>query len=174
MTENYDPFDVKELQEILDDYKVGASVMWKDIGPRVTQYVVSLPDGGKISSIKRIEQEIALLLGVVSVRVFPIPSIPAVGIEVPNEKPETVKIKDILNDSHYETVAQLAKASCSFSKIPFGIGKNAIGNVIIGDLKEMPHLLVAGQTGAGKSMFLNTLIISLLKNSTPKNCILCL
>lgn len=148
----------KKLQAILNNFKIKATVDGFTAGARTTRYEVKLSTGVSISKVKRSLDDIALWLGVESVRLIPIPEKNAVGLEVPNENIKTICLRSILDTQLFK------KAE---SKLAIGIGKTISGETVIGDIAEMPHLLVAGATGSGKSVFVNTLITSILYKATP-------
>ena len=150
----------ENLQIILDSYKIPAIVVNEIVGSRITTYEVKLIMGAKTNSLTRVANDIALNMGVENVIIKPIPENQTYGIEVPNKEVKIVNIKDIFASDQF----RYAK-----SKLTFGLGKDINGNVVVGDIKEMPHLLVAGATGAGKSVFVNALITSLLFKASPKD-----
>ena len=148
------------LEDTLASFGVGAKVVHIERGPAITRYELRPERGVKIARISSLADDIALALAATSVRIeAPIPGKSAVGIEVPNSVISVVAIKEILEAiPHRGTLPQLAMA----------LGKDITGRPIIGDLAKMPHLLIAGATGAGKSVCLNTIITSLLVSATPK------
>ena len=149
----------EKLQEILEKYNIPATVLNKADSSRVTIFEVYLSIGAKLSALTRITNEIALHLGVENVKIKLLGTQGIVGIEVPNTQSTTVSMKNILNSDEFKNTN---------SKLSFGIGKDTSGNIVVGDLKEILHLLVAGATGSGKSVFINSLIASLLFKASPK------
>ena len=132
-----------------------------NIGPRVTQFTLKPPSGIKLTKITALENNLALDLAAQSIRIeAPIPGQRAVGIEVPNKKPATVRIASLLQSPEWQA---------GNSPLSFVIGKDIAGNSIVGDLEKMPHLLVAGQTGSGKSVMINDILTSLLYRNSPSD-----
>lgn len=146
------------LSKTMADFKVNASIVNACHGPAVTRFEVSPAPGVKVSKITNLADDLALALAAVSVRIEPIPGKSAVGIEVPNEKLEGVGLRDVLEHPDFA----LAK-----SKLTCGIGMDISGEPVFADIAAMPHLLVAGATGSGKSVCINTLITSILFKATP-------
>ncbi len=128
-------------------------------GPSVTRYEVQLDPGVKFSRLTGLSDDIALALGSSSVYIAPIPDKSAIGIEVPNKEVQTVNIRDVIGSKEF---------TASESNVTFAMGKDISGNCIVGDIAKLPHLLIAGTTGSGKSVCMNSLIISLLYKSTPE------
>ena len=128
-------------------------------GPSVTRYEFTLDQGVKLSKLTNLADDIALALGASGVRIAPVPNkISAVGIEVPNRAVTSVRIRDVIESSDFTT----HKSSTAFA-----VGKDIGGNCIIGNIGKLPHVLIAGTTGSGKSVCTNSLIVSLLYKSTP-------
>lgn len=147
------------LERTLNDFGVDARVVNVTRGASVTRFEVQPATGVKVASITRLTDDIALNLRAKSIRMeAPIPGKAAVGIEIENEKPSPVLIRDLIESEEF------AKAD---SKISFVVGKDISGRNIIADLKEMPHLLIAGATGSGKSVCINTIITSFLYKAKP-------
>lgn len=147
------------LEETLQNFNVDAHVIRVTQGASVTRYEVQPAVGVKVSSIVRLSDDIALNLRAKSIRIeAPIPGKAAVGIEVENARPATVLVRELIDSDEFR------KAK---SKISFAVGKDISGNNIVADLKEMPHLLIAGATGSGKSVCINTMIASILYKATP-------
>lgn len=146
------------LSKTMADFKVNASIVNACHGPAVTRFEVSPAPGVKVSKITNLADDLALALAAVSVRIEPIPGKSAVGIEVPNEKLEGVGLRDVLEHPDFA----FAK-----SKLTCGIGMDISGEPVFADIAAMPHLLVAGATGSGKSVCVNTLITSILFKATP-------
>jgi len=150
----------EKLQSILNDLKIKATIECHTTGSRVTQYETRLDVNVLLSKVERLTRDIALRLGVEQVRICPAPGKEGlIGIEIPNKHIQPVSIRKIIASTAFKNTE---------SKITFGLGETVEGNIIIDDIAEMPHLLVAGATGTGKSVFLNTLITSILYKSTPE------
>lgn len=143
------------LQETLADFNIMAGVVGWVAGPTVTLFKVDLPSGVRVSRITALEDDIALALAAPGVRIFaPIPGTNYVGIEVPNKTRENVLLGDIITEAHG-------------APLEMAIGKDVEGHAIITDLAKMPHLLIGGTTGSGKSVAINSMIMSILMRSTP-------
>ena len=143
------------LQDTLADFSIMAGVVGWVAGPTVTLFKVDLPSGVRVSRITALQDDIALALAAPGVRIFaPIPGTNYVGIEVPNKKRENVLLGDILPEAHG-------------APLEMAIGKDVEGHAIITDLAKMPHLLIGGTTGSGKSVAINSMIMSILMRSTP-------
>ncbi len=128
-------------------------------GPSVTRYEIELDRGVKLSKITNLADDIALSLGATGVRISAIPDkISVVGIEVPNKTVNTVYAREVIDSAAFKN---------SKSKISFAVGKDISGNCIVGDIAKLPHMLIAGTTGSGKSVCMNTLILSLLYKAKP-------
>ncbi len=148
-----------KLQQILENFGVGATVTNVSCGPAVTRYELQPEMGVKVSKIVNLADDIKLNLAASDIRIeAPIPGKAAVGIEVPNKENATVMLRDLLESPEFKN---------SPSKISFGVGKDIAGKVVVADIAKMPHLLIAGATGSGKSVCINTLIISILYKATP-------
>lgn len=148
-----------KLEQTLRDFNVNAKVVQVTKGPAVTRYEIQPNTGVKVSSIVRLADDIALNLEAKSIRIeAPIPGKAAVGIEVENERVNLVALRDVIESGEYKTAK---------SKISFAVGKDIAGKSIVADLKSMPHLLIAGSTGSGKSVCINSIIISLLYRAKP-------
>lgn len=149
------------LENALRSFGVNATVTDTTHGPTVTRYDFELEQGVKLSRITNLSDDIALALGVTSVRIAPIPDkISTVGIEVPNKLVSTVYLRDIIDSPKFLT---------SKADLTFAIGKDIGGNAVVGNISKLPHLLIAGTTGSGKSVCMNSLIISLLYKSDPED-----
>lgn len=148
----------KKIVSTLKDYKIGVSRISARIGPTVTLYEVVPAPGVRVSQIKRLEEDIAISLAALGVRVVTIPGSNAVGIEVANEKQTIVSMKSLLNDPKFK--------ECQYD-LPVVIGRTISNEAKFFDLAKMPHLLVAGATGQGKSVGLNTIIASLIFRKHP-------
>lgn len=148
-----------KLEETLKNFHVDAKVVQVTQGPTVTRYEIQPAVGVKVSSIVRLSDDIALNLEARSIRIeAPIPGKAAVGIEVENDAVSMVKLRDIIESKAFRDAK---------SKITFTVGKDISGNAIVADLKSMPHLLIAGSTGSGKSVCINSIILSVLYKATP-------
>ncbi len=152
--------NTERLNGTLQSFGISAHIVNVTRGPSVTRYELELERGVKLSKLTNLADDIALSLGATGVRISAIPDkISVVGIEVPNRLVATVSAKDVLDSSEFRG---------SKSKISFAIGKDIGGNRIIGDIARLPHLLIAGTTGSGKSVCMNSLIISLLFKAKPE------
>ncbi|MDO4270256.1 MAG: DNA translocase FtsK [Eubacteriales bacterium] len=155
--------ELKENSECLIDtlqsFGVDAQIIGIVRGPSVTRFELSIPRGIKISRISSLSDDIALSLGAVSVRIAPIPDKVAVGIEVPNKTVNTVFIRECISSPAFTNAR---------SRLSYSVGKDITGKPVIGDIAKMPHMLIAGTTGSGKSVCINSMLISLLYKSTPE------
>lgn len=148
-----------KLKEILNDFGVDANVLQVTKGPSVTRFEIQPSPGVKVSKIVNLQDDIALGLAASGVRMeAPIPGKAAIGIEVPNNKQTAVFLREVLDSEEFK----IAK-----KKLAFALGKDISGKCVVGDLATMPHTLIAGATGSGKSVCINTLIISLLYKYSP-------
>jgi len=147
------------LHQTLENFRVNANILNACHGPAVTRYELEPAPGVKVSKITNLAEDIALALAAPSVRIEPIPGKAAIGIEVPNSKLEGVRLREVLESEKF------AQAK---SKLTVGLGKDIGGKAIFADLAKMPHLLVAGATGSGKSVCINTLICSILFKAKPE------
>lgn len=149
----------QKLQDTLDSFGVSAKVINVSRGPAVTRYELAPDTGVKVSKIVGLTDDIALNLAAPSIRMeAPIPGKAAVGIEIPNTAIDAVYLKEILDTKDFSDHA---------SKIAFGLGKDTAGKPMIADIAKMPHVLIAGATGSGKSVCINTIITSLLYRAKP-------
>ncbi|MGH3088997.1 MAG: DNA translocase FtsK 4TM domain-containing protein [Rubrobacteraceae bacterium] len=149
----------RRLTQALADLGVEATVARAVVGPRVTRYELRLGSGVKVGKVSNLRQDIAYALAATEVRILaPIPGKSAVGVEVPNTRPAKVTLGDIFED--YPEAEDWA--------LPVGLGKDISGRAVFMNLAEMPHLLVAGTTGSGKSVMLNALLTSLLLTTDPR------
>lgn len=147
------------LEETLDNFSVGARVVNTCQGPAVTRYELEPGAGVKVSRIVNLADDIALKLAAPGVRIeAPIPGKAAVGIEVPNKEIASVPLRDVLESAEFQQAT---------SRLAVALGKDIAGQTIVADLAKMPHLLVAGATGSGKSVCINTLIVSILFKARP-------
>ena len=149
----------QKLQEVLHNFGVNVTVTNVSCGPTVTRYELQPEMGVKVSKIVGLADDIKLNLATPDIRIeAPIPGKAAVGIEVPNKENSTVMLRDLLQSEEF----QKAK-----SKLSFAVGKDIAGKTVVADIARMPHLLIAGATGSGKSVCINTLIISILYKANP-------
>lgn len=149
----------KRLTQALADLGVEATVARAVVGPRVTRYELRLGSGVKVGKVSNLQQDIAYALAATEVRILaPIPGKSAVGVEVPNTRPAKVTLGDIFEE--YPEAEDWA--------LPVGLGKDISGRAVFMNLAEMPHLLVAGTTGSGKSVMINSLLTSLLLTTDPR------
>lgn len=158
-TEAFIEYNSHKLIETLASFGVGARVLNVSKGPTVTRYELQPNAGVKVSKIINLADDIALNLAATGVRIeAPIPGKAAVGIEIPNKKNVPVLLRDVIDTKAFQNYS---------SKLAFAVGKDIAGNVVVGDIAKMPHLLIAGATGSGKSVCINTLIISILYKASP-------
>lgn len=150
--------NAKILGETLANFKVKASILNACHGPAVTRYEVKPAPGVKVSKITGLADDIALNMAATAVRIEQIPGKAAIGIEVPNQELESVQLREVLENPAF---------AAAKSKLTVGLGKDIGGQAIFADLAKMPHLLVAGATGSGKSVCINTLITSVLFKAKP-------
>jgi S-DNA-T family DNA segregation ATPase FtsK/SpoIIIE len=147
------------LEKTFTDFGLNVRVVGINTGPVITQYEVALETGLRVHKVTRLADDLALNLKVPSVRVVaPIPGKNTVGIEIPNEHRAVVRLKEVL---------LTASNQCGRMKIPLFLGKDTEGRPLVQDLAEMPHLLIAGRTGTGKSVCMNAIIISMLMTRRP-------
>ena len=149
----------RRLAEALRSFGVDAAAGEVVHGPSVTRYEFTLEQGVKLSKITNLSDDIALALGASGVRVAPVPNkISVVGIEVPNRTVTAVRIRDVIESREF---------TCHPSPVAFAVGKDIGGSSIVGNIAKLPHVLIAGTTGSGKSVCTNSLIVSILYKSTP-------
>jgi len=149
----------ERLEATLHSFGVSASVANVTRGPTVTRYDLALDAGVKLNKLTNLAGDLALSLGVTSVRIAPIPDkVSTVGIEVPNKLISMVYLRDILESPAFKDAP---------SRLSFAIGKDIAGSCVVGNISKLPHMLIAGTTGSGKSVCMNSLILSLLYKSTP-------
>ena len=152
-------FNRDRLNTALSSFGVNATIRDVTRGPTVTRYDLELEAGVKLNKITNLSGDLALALGVENVRIAPIPDkISTVGIEVPNKIVSAVCLRDIIDSPAFRNAK---------SKLSFAVGKDIGGNCIIGNISKLPHMLIAGTTGSGKSVCMNSLILSLLYKATP-------
>src|SRR6185437_13570936 len=149
------------IHDTFENFNIEVEMEGANIGPRVTQYTLKPPTGVKLTKITALENNLALDLAATSIRMeAPIPGKRAVGIEVPNVKSATVRVSSILSSNDWQAQQ---------SPLGIAIGKDISGAPIVTDLAKMPHMLVAGQTGSGKSVMINTILTSLLYRNSPSD-----
>lgn len=152
--------NARTLQETLKSFGISVSITNVSVGPSVTRYELQPEQGVKLAKIVSLSNDIKMRLAASDIRIeAPIPGKSAVGIEVPNKNSQVVYLGDILSSEEFQK---------SKMRLAFGVGKDIAGKVVITDIAKMPHLLVAGATGAGKSVSINTLIMSILYKYTPE------
>ena len=150
-----------KLEQTLQNFGVGVHVTNASCGPSVTRYELQPEQGVKVSKIVGLADDIKLNLAVADLRIeAPIPGKAAVGIEVPNSENTAVMLRDLLESDEFKN---------SRSPISFAVGKDIAGKVVVADIAKMPHLLVAGATGSGKSVCINTLIMSIIYKADPED-----
>ena len=148
-----------KLQKTLYSFGVSAKVEDVSVGPAITRYELKPAEGVRVSKIANLADDIALNLAAQSIRIeAPIPGKQAVGIEIPNKETEMVHLRDVIDSEEFVTAD---------SKLSMGLGKDVSGQRVIIDIAKMPHLLVAGSTGSGKSVCINTLITSIIYKAKP-------
>ncbi|MCL2106197.1 MAG: DNA translocase FtsK [Oscillospiraceae bacterium] len=153
----------RKLLRTLDSFGVAVDLVGRSRGPSVTRYELRPAEGVKISKITALSDDIALRLAATKVRIeAPIPGKPAVGVEVPNRVRAVVTLRELVDSDNY-------RAGTAKSMLTCALGKDIIGSNIYCDLAKLPHLLIAGTTGSGKSVCMNTLILSLLYNASPRD-----
>lgn len=149
------------IKNTLSEFDIDVEMEGANIGPKVTQYTLSPPSGVKLTRITALETNIALNLAAQSLRMeAPIPGQKVVGIEVPNRRAADVRLHSIMTSSQWRGNSE---------PLAFAIGKDISGDAVVGELNRMPHLLIAGQTGAGKSVMINTILSSLLYHNSPSS-----
>lgn len=158
-----DEGEIKEkalaIEETLESFGIEAKVVQIDIGPTVTCYELKPQRGVKVSKILNLADDLALSLATSGIRILaPIPGKSHVGIEVPNDSKEIVGFKEIISTNKFANAK---------SKIPFAMGKSIAGDPVVSGIEKMPHLLVSGATGSGKSVCINTIIMSILYKHSP-------
>ncbi len=150
----------QKLIAILKSFNIDAKPMGCSKGPTVTRYEIMLGEGVKVSKISGLIDDLALRLAVPSVRIEPVPGKEAIGIEIPNQQVNIVNIKEVLASDEFKN---------SKAELTFAMGKDISGKNIVYDIARMPHVLIAGSTGSGKSVCINALITSLIYKSDPND-----
>ena len=149
----------RRLNEALASFKIDAHIINVTRGPSVTRYEVELAKGVRLSKLTSAADDLALNLGATGVRIAPIPDrVSVVGIEVPNRAVNTVSLREVIDSKEFHSAK---------SKSSFAVGKDIGGNCIVGNISKLPHMLIAGTTGSGKSVCMNSIIISLLYKASP-------
>ncbi|MBQ4247740.1 MAG: DNA translocase FtsK [Ruminococcus sp.] len=147
-----------KLVSTLETYAAKARIVGVFHGPSVTRYEIEPAAGVRVNKITGLSEDIALNLAATSVRIAPVPGKPCIGVEVPNTHREMVSLRELIDSEEYRNAK---------GKLTFAVGKDIEGNIVIGDIAKMPHLLVAGTTGSGKSVFTNSIILSILYHASP-------
>ena len=150
----------QKLIAILKSFNIDAKPMGCSRGPTVTRYEIMLGEGVKVSKLSGLVEDIALRLAVPSVRIEPVPGKEAIGIEIPNQQVNIVNIKEVIDSTEFKN----AKSNLSFA-----MGKDISGKNIVFDITRMPHVLIAGSTGSGKSVCINALISSIIYKADPND-----
>ncbi len=151
--------NTRRLNETLASFKIEAHIINVTRGPSVTRYEVELDKGVRLNKLTTMAEDIALNLGASGVRIAAVPGkISVVGIEVPNQAVTTVSLREVIDSPAFAN---------SKSKSSFAVGKDISGNCIVGNISKLPHMLIAGTTGSGKSVCMNSIIISLLYKASP-------
>ncbi len=148
----------EKLVSTLETYAAKSRIVSVFHGPSVTRYELEPAAGVRVNKITGLSDDIALNLAATSVRIAPVPGKPCIGVEVPNVNREMVSLRELIDSDEYRN---------SKGKLTFAVGKDIEGNIVIGDIAKMPHLLVAGTTGSGKSVFTNSIILSILYHASP-------
>ena len=150
----------EKLQRTLGNFGVSANVTEVTLGPSVTRYELEIAEGTRVSKVVNLSDDIKLNMAVTDVRIeAPIPGKSAIGIEVPNKVKSMVSFKELVTSKEFKAAK---------SKISFCVGKDISGSVVVGNIEKMPHLLIAGATGSGKSVCINTIIMSILYHANPE------
>ena len=148
----------EKLVSTLETYAAKSRIVSIFHGPSVTRYELEPAAGVRVNKITGLSDDIALSLAATNVRIAPVPGKPCIGVEVPNTNREMVSLRELLDSEEYRNAK---------GKLTFAVGKDIEGNIVIGDIAKMPHLLVAGTTGSGKSVFTNSIILSILYHASP-------
>ena len=148
-----------KLQRTLHSFGVSAKVENISVGPAITRYELKPAEGVRVSKIANLSDDIALNLAAESIRIeAPIPGKQAVGIEIPNKEKDMVPLRDVIESEEFEN---------NKSKLSVALGKDVAGSIVLADIAKMPHVLIAGSTGSGKSVCINTIITSIIYNAKP-------
>lgn len=151
--------NAQRLTATISSFGINAKICGITRGPSVTRYELELEQGVKLSKLTKLSDDIALSLGATGVRIAPVPDrISIVGVEVPNKLVNIVCLRDLIESNEFKS---------NPSNLAFSIGKDIAGSCVVGDISKLPHLLIAGTTGSGKSVCMNSLILSLLYKSSP-------
>ena len=148
----------EKLVSTLETYAAKSRIVGIFHGPSVTRYELEPAAGVRVNKITGLSDDIALNLAATSVRISPVPGKACIGVEVPNTNREMVSLRELIDSEEYRNAK---------GKLTFAVGKDIEGNIVIGDIAKMPHLLVAGTTGSGKSVFTNSIILSILYHASP-------
>lgn len=149
----------RELKETLKNFGLDVSIIGSSRGPAVTRYELQMPAGVSVKKITNLSDDIMMSLGAKDIRIeAPIPGKKAVGIELPNKESTMVHFRELIDSKEFKSFD---------SKVAFGVGKDLSGDIVVSDISKMPHLLIAGATGSGKSVCINTLIMSILFKAKP-------
>ena len=161
--QNEEEIIARKLVYTLESFGVAVELVGRSRGPAVTRYELRPAEGVKISKITSLSDDIALRLAATKVRIeAPIPGKPAVGVEVPNRVRAIVSMRELVDSDTY-------RMSVNKSKLTVALGKDIVGDLVCADLAKLPHLLIAGTTGSGKSVCMNSLILSLMFNASPED-----
>ncbi|MEX1051776.1 MAG: DNA translocase FtsK 4TM domain-containing protein [Patescibacteria group bacterium] len=153
--------NVETIKKTLKDFGIDVAMREVNVGPTLTQYTLKPAEGMKLSAITARSNDVALALAAHPIRIeAPIPGKSLVGIEVPNKVAATVSLREVLESSDYKETD---------SNLELGLGRDVAGKVIVADLKQMPHLLIAGATGSGKSVCMNAILVNLLYKNSPED-----
>lgn len=150
--------NARRLEEILRSFGVTAEVVNIEKGPAITRYELQPASGVRVTKIMSLQDDIKMNLAATSIRISPIPGKTVIGIEVPNEKVSPVGIKELIKSDKFKNHK---------SKLAFTVGMDITGNPVVGDIAKMPHVLIAGATGSGKSVCINSLVTSILYKANP-------
>ncbi|MBR4554665.1 MAG: DNA translocase FtsK [Ruminococcus sp.] len=148
-----------KLVQTLEDFGIKTNLVGISRGPSVTRYELEPGRGVSVSKIENRAKDIALNLATNGVRIAPIPGKAAIGVEVPNLNRDSVSLRELIDSDDYRNAK---------SKLSFAVGKDIDGNIVMGDIATMPHMLIAGTTGSGKSVFTNSIILNILYHATPE------
>lgn len=159
LKQNHDD-KIQRLEATLRSFGINAQVVDVTVGPAITRYELTIERGTRVSRILSLADDIALSMAALSIRIeAPIPGKSAIGIEIPNEAISMVSLREVIDSETFQA---------SPSRVSFALGKSITGDAIVADISRMPHLLIAGQTGSGKSVCINCLITSILYKATPE------